>query len=318
VSRHVFSIGEDDDESSDIRVRVDHFLVGCNLDLSRSQIKRLIDEGRITVGGKAVKASTKLRPGDEVEVRQPPPAESRAEPQDIALEVLYEDSHLIVVNKAAGMVVHPAPGHPDGTLVNALLAHCTDLSGIGGELRPGIVHRLDKDTSGILVASKDDATHHGLAEGFQDKVHQREYLAIVAPGPRMLAGTIDTLHGRHPVHRKKFSSKVGRGKRAVTHYRVLERFEAPAALLSVRLETGRTHQIRVHCADQGHPVLGDPMYARPPRSEPLRTLARQLDRQALHAARLSFTHPITGEELSFQSPLPDDMQAVLDALRALR
>jgi len=291
--------------------------VSSELDLTRSQIKRLIDDGCVLVNGKAAKTSTKLRPGDGVEVRQPPPVEARAIAQNIPLTILYEDEHLIVVDKAPGMVVHPAPGHPDGTLVNALLGHCTDLSGIGGELRPGIVHRIDKDTSGVLVVSKDDATHHGLADGFKNKIHKREYLAIAHPGPKVAKGTMDTLHGRHPVHRKKFSSKVTRGKTAVTHYSVLQRFSEPIALLSLRLETGRTHQIRVHCADSGFPLLADPMYSRTPKSEPLRSLAQALARQALHAAHLGFVHPITGESLSFRSPLPADMQAVLDALTPL-
>ncbi len=288
--------------------------MSSELGLTRSQIKRLIDEGCVLIKGKPGKTSSKLRPGDEVEVRQPPPVEARAVAQNIPLNILFEDEHLIVVDKAPGMVVHPAPGHPDGTLVNALLGHCTDLSGIGGELRPGIVHRIDKDTSGILVVSKDDATHHGLADGFKHKIHKREYLAIAHPGPKASQGTIDTLHGRHPVHRKRFSSKVARGKTAVTHYSVLQRYSEPAALLSLRLETGRTHQIRVHCADLGFPLLADPMYARPPKSEPLRSLAGALARQALHAAHLGFVHPITGEAMSFTSPLPADMQAVLDAL----
>jgi len=234
------------------------------------------------------------------------------------LTILYEDEFLIVVDKAAGMVVHPAPGHPDGTLVNALLGHCTDLSGIGGELRPGIVHRIDKDTSGILVVSKRDGVHQALAEGFKNKVHRREYLAIAHPAPKANQGTIDTLHGRHPVHRKKFSSRVTRGKHSVTHFTVLQRFLEPAALLTLRLETGRTHQIRVHCADSGFPLLGDPMYSRLPKSEPLRSLAQGLARQALHAAHLGFVHPVTKEDMSFTSPLPQDMQAVLDALTPLR
>ncbi len=297
------------------RVRVDHFLVNSELGLSRSQIKRLIDEGLVTVNGKAVKTSTKLRPGDEAVVRQPPPVSAKAKAQDIPLNILFEDSHLIVVDKAAGMVVHPAPGHPDGTLVNALLAHCKDLSGIGGELRPGIVHRIDKDTSGILVVAKGDKPHQILAGGFKNKVHRREYLAVAFPGPKLDKGSMDTWHGRHPVARKKFSSKVTKGKRAVTHYEVRQRLSGPAALLCLRLETGRTHQIRVHCADSGFPLLADPMYGRPPKNEPLRTLAKTLGRQALHAALLAFEHPITGEALSFESPLPADMQALIAALQ---
>ena len=314
VSRHVF--GSEGNEPN-LRVRLDHFLVDSELALTRSQIQRLIGDGLVLVNGKPGKTSSKLRPGDEVQVTQPPPVVARAIPQDIPLTVLYEDAHLIVVDKVAGMVVHPAPGHPDGTLVNALLGHCTDLSGIGGELRPGIVHRIDKDTSGILVVSKDDATHQGLAHGFKNKIHHREYLAIVHPCPKATAGTINTLHGRHPVHRKKFSSKVARGKTAITHYRVIERFNEPVALLRLKLETGRTHQIRIHCADSGFPLLGDPMYGRLPRLEPMRSLAQTLARQALHATELGFKHPITGEALLFKSPLPADMQAVLDDLRPL-
>ncbi len=296
---------------------MDHFLASSSLGLSRSQIKRLIDEGLVTVLGKVVKTSTKLRPGDEAWVRQPPPAPSRAIPQDIPLTILYEDAHLIVVDKAPGMVVHPAPGHPDGTLVNALLGHCDDLSGIGGTLRPGIVHRIDKDTSGILVVSKEDKTHQHLADGFKEKRHHREYIAISISGPKVSAGTIDAWHGRHPVHRKRFSSKVTKGKRAVTNYKVTQRFGSIATLLSLKLETGRTHQIRVHCADSGFPLLGDPMYSKTPRTEPLRSLAKGLARQALHAAHLGFVHPVTGEELHFDSPLPPDMQHVVDELSAL-
>ncbi len=262
-----------------------------------------------------MKTSTKLKPGSEVRVCQPPPVIARAIPQDIPLSILYEDKHLIVVDKVAGMVVHPAPGHPDGTLVNALLGHCHDLSGIGGTLRPGIVHRIDKDTSGILVVSKEDFSHQHLADGFKNKTHRRMYLAIAIPGPKVESGTISTLHGRHPVHRKRFSSKVTRGKEAVTHFKVLERFGTRASLLSLKLETGRTHQIRVHCADSGYPLLADPMYSRPPKAEPLRTLAKGLSRQALHAAHLSFEHPVSGEIMSFDSDLPPDMQLVLDTLR---
>ncbi len=234
--------------------------------------------------------------------------------QNIPLTILYEDEHLVVVDKVAGMVVHPAPGHPDGTLVNALLGHCNDLSGIGGELRPGIVHRIDKDTSGILVVSKQDGVHQVLADGFKNKVHRREYLAIAHPAPSMSAACIRTLHGRHPVDRKRFSSKVKRGKEAITHFTVEQRFSEPAALLRLRLETGRTHQIRIHCADSGFPLLADQTYSRTPKSEPMRGLAKALGRQALHATHLGFVHPVTGEDLGFDSPLPADMQAVIDAL----
>jgi len=270
------------------------------------------------VNGDAAKASRRLRPGDEVLVRLRPPEPARAVPQPMDLEVVYEDEHLIVVNKPAGLVVHPAPGHPDRTLVNALLAHCRDLSGVGGELRPGIVHRLDKDTSGLLVASKDDATHHALAALFADKKMVREYLAVIAPPPGPDSGVFETLYGRHPIHRKKFSSRVERGKRAVTRYWVERRWADLAALVRCRLGTGRTHQIRVHFSDAGMGVLGDPVYGRRPRDKQLAALARELGRQALHAARLELVHPITGAELAFASELPEDMQALQRGLDVLR
>jgi len=279
-------------------------------------VRRLIDQGLVEVNGQAVKAGARLRPGDRVEVRIPPPAPARAEPQAMELAVLYEDAHLIVIDKPAGLVVHPAPGHPDRTLVNALLARCADLAGVGGELRPGIVHRLDKGTSGVMVATKDDATHAQLAARFKDKSLRREYLAVVAPPPRQLEGTFSTLYGRHPVHRKRFSSRVARGKRAVTHYKVEERFADVAALVRCRLETGRTHQIRVHFADAGSPVLGDVTYGRRPGSPLLAELAGRLGRQALHATVLEIEHPRTGERLRFETAPPPDMRAAIDELRA--
>ena len=302
--------------------RLDQFvaqaLAGGDHALTRSQIRRLIDEGAVRVNGRSVKAGTRLKTGDTVEVRIAPPAPARAQPQAMDLVVLFEDAHLIIIDKPPGLVVHPAPGHPDHTLVNALLAHCTDLSGVGGELRPGIVHRLDKGTSGVMVATKDDATHARLAAWFKDKVPRREYLAVVAPPPPAGRdrGTFESLHGRHPVHRKRFSSKLTRGKRAVTHWQVEERFGDVAALVRCRLETGRTHQIRVHFADAGWPVLGDPVYGRRPASPEVAELGKRLGRQALHAAVLAFAHPITGQALAFETPPPPDMQAVIDALRS--
>jgi 23S rRNA pseudouridine1911/1915/1917 synthase len=283
--------------------------------VSRSQLKRLIDSGEVLVNGARVKAGFRLTTGDEVVVHLRPPAPTRAEPEDIPLTVLYEDEHLIVIDKQAGLVVHPAPGHPSGTLVNALLHHCTDLSGIGGELRPGIVHRLDKLTSGVMVATKDDATHQAMVELFSAHKPERAYVAVVAPPPRLDSGTFETLYGRHPVHRKKFSSKVKRGKRAVTHWRVVERFGEVAAEVRCRLETGRTHQIRVHFSDSGSPLVGDPMYGRKGKGR-LGELAAQLGRQALHAELLGFEHPITGEPLRFRTEPPDDMQELLEALRS--
>jgi 23S rRNA pseudouridine1911/1915/1917 synthase len=283
-------------------------------ELTRTQIKRMIDDADVTVNGGVAKASYRLRRGDQIVALLRPAVEARAEAQDIPLDIVYEDEHLIAVNKPAGLVVHPAAGHPDGTLVNALLFHCDDLSGIGGELRPGIVHRLDKDTSGVMVATKDDATHRGMVDLFQhgkgDRL-VREYVAVVAPPPARDAGTFETLYGRHPTHRKKFSSKVTRGKHAITHYRVEQRFAgaAPAALVRCTLGTGRTHQIRVHFADAGSPVVGDRTYSRA-----RGPLADMIGRQALHAAVLAFPHPITGEVLRFEVPPPEDMRALIDHL----
>ncbi len=268
------------------------------------------------VNGEVVKAGTRLHAGDQVAVVIAPPRPARAEPQAMDLVILHEDADVIVIDKPAGLVVHPAPGHPDRTLVNALLARCPDLQGVGGELRPGIVHRLDKDTSGVMVATKHDAAHAQLAARFKSKALRREYLAVVAPpmGPRQ--GTFSTLYGRHPVHRKRFSSKVARGKTAVTHFRVEERFADLADLVRCRLETGRTHQIRVHFADAGHPLLGDRTYGRRPTSPRLAAAAAALGRQALHAAVLEFEQPMTGELLSFESPLPADLEALVGQLRA--
>ena len=275
----------------------------------------MIEAGDVTVDGVARKGGYKLHDGEDVVVVLRLPVPVQAVAQDLPLDILYEDHDLIVVNKAVGMVVHPAPGHPHGTLVNALLGHCKDLSGIGGALRPGIVHRLDKDTSGAMVATKNDATHRAFVEMFQTgkgDVLIREYLAVVAPPPRGSRGTFDTLYGRHKTHRKKFSSKVERGKRAVTHWEVEQRFGSAAALVRCRLATGRTHQIRVHFADNGSPVVGDAMYSR------RRTLGDHIDRQALHAAVLAFPHPSTHERLRFEAPLPADMQSLLDVLTANR
>jgi 23S rRNA pseudouridine1911/1915/1917 synthase len=301
--------------------RLDQFLAARDLPYTRSQLKRRIDAGEVTVNGEPAKPGRKLHAGDEIAFAPPPAAAPAAlAPEPIALRVLYEDRYLIAIDKPAGLVVHPAAGHAGGTLVNALLSHCHDLAGIGGELRPGIVHRLDKDTSGVLVASKDDETHAALGALFKAKDLRRLYLAVVspAPPPGRDAGTIRTRYARHPVHRKRFTSRVaeGKGKPATTHWRVLERFGARAALLECRLETGRTHQIRVHLAESGHPVVGDRTYGRPPRDPELRAWATRLGRQALHAAVLELRHPRTGAVLDLRSPLPDDIRALVDALRA--
>jgi 23S rRNA pseudouridine1911/1915/1917 synthase len=232
------------------------------------------------------------------------------------LVVLYEDVHLIVIDKPAGLVVHPAPGHASGTLVNGLMAHVGDFGGIGGELRPGVVHRLDRDTTGVMVVAKDQATLSGLIAMWHDKtIVTREYLALCAPTPTASdAGTMRTMYGRHPVDRKRFSSKVSAGLPAITHWTISERLGFGAALVRVRLETGRTHQIRVHFSDHGWPLIGDQVYGRRYDGE-LAAAATAIGRQALHAARLGFVHPATGERLDFETPPPADFAALLATLR---
>jgi 23S rRNA pseudouridine1911/1915/1917 synthase len=312
--------------------RLDRFLVGRQLPLpSRSQVKRLIDQGLCQVNGNATRPAKKLKAGDLVELEVPPPAPDEALPENIELTVLYEDEHLIVVDKPAGMVVHPAAGHTSGTLVNALLGHCKELSGVGGTLRPGIVHRLDKLTSGVLVASKTDEAHLGLAAQFAEHSVERRYITVVAGQLEGTEGTFDTVHRRHPTDRRRFTSRPGgeraqrrqggvlfgggEGRRAVTHWRVLERLQG-ATLVEARLETGRTHQVRVHFADGGHAVLGDPMYGRTPAHRLARDEGRRLGRQALHARVLGFEHPVTGERLRYASPVPPDMARLIETLRA--
>ncbi|HET7500759.1 MAG TPA: RluA family pseudouridine synthase [Kofleriaceae bacterium] len=304
--------------------RIDALIAAVVPALSRAAVQRLIEDARVQLDGAAVaKPGQRVRAGQTVAVAIPAPEPVEIIPEDIPLAVMYEDAELIVIDKPAGLVVHPAAGHPRGTLVNALLFHCNDLSGIGGALRPGIVHRLDKDTSGVMVATKTDRAHAALGAAFAAKSRGepggilREYLAIAAPPPPGASGTLRTAFGRHPTDRKRFSSRVARGKPAVTHWTIVERLgsgERAAALIQLRLETGRTHQIRVHAADHGWPLLGDPLYGRSPR--PLAPIATALGRQALHAARLELVHPVTGAHLAFESPLPADLVAALAALRA--
>ncbi len=309
------------DVDTDDRPRLDAFIAERDPALSRAQAQRLIDAGDVTVNGAAAaKPGQRLRRGDRVEVAIHPPVAIDLAPEPMDLVILHEDNHLIVLDKPAGLVVHPAPGHPRGTLVHGLLAHIHDLAGIGGELRPGIVHRLDKDTSGVMVVAKDEPTLVGLQRLFKAKAELvREYVAVCAPAPPTAGGTIRTLHDRHPVDRKRFSSKVDRGKPAVTHWQVIERFAVDAALVRCRLETGRTHQIRVHLADAGWPLVGDTLYGRryTGKLAALAPLAAALGRQALHAARLDFVHPITGEALGFATEPPADLQALLAALRQI-
>ncbi|PZO69659.1 MAG: RluA family pseudouridine synthase [Pelagerythrobacter marensis] len=284
--------------------------------LSRARVQALIAEGRVAVAGSALASpSARLAAGSAIVIALPPPAPLAAIAQDIPLVVVHEDADLIVVDKPAGLVVHPAAGNADGTLVNALLHHCRGrLSGIGGVARPGIVHRIDKDTSGLLVVAKSDAAHEGLARQFADHSIARTYLAVTAGHPRPAAGTITARLGRSDRDRKKMAvlaDDAARGKHAVTHYRTLEAL-AGAALVECRLETGRTHQVRVHLAHIGHPLLGDPVYGRTPAA--LKPVLARLGfaRQALHAASLGFVHPVTGEPLLFEAPLPADMRELID------
>lgn len=285
--------------------------------LSRERVKALLGEGRVSVEGKpASQASLKLSGGMHFAITVPEAAPAEAVAQDIPLVVVFEDEHLIVIDKPAGLVVHPAAGNPDGTLVNALLHHCRgQLSGIGGVARPGIVHRIDKDTSGLLVVAKTDRAHEGLAAQFADHSIERAYLAITAGRPLPTAGMVRGSIARSVHDRKKMALvEDGRGKHAVTHYRTIERLRN-AALVECRLETGRTHQVRVHLASIGHALLGDPVYGR--NSAALRPILQRLSfrRQALHAAELGFVHPVTGEKVRFASPLPDDMRMLIDELR---
>lgn len=295
--------------------RLDRFLVARNLPLaSRSQVKRLVDQGLCQINDETARPAKRLRASDRVALEVPPPGPDRALPEAIELTVLYEDDDLIVVDKPAGMVVHPAAGHSSGTLVNALLGHCRALSGVGGTLRPGIVHRLDRLTSGVLVASKTDRAHLGLSDQFARHSVERCYLAVVAGRPCADSGTFDTFHGRHPTDRKRFTSRCAQGRRAVTHWEVVQALVG-ATVVQARLETGRTHQVRVHFADAGHPVLGDPMYGRPPADLRARAEGRQLGRQALHAQVLGFDHPVTGQRLRYASPLPADIQRLVECLQ---
>lgn len=295
--------------------RLDRALADAVPSLSRERLKALMLEGAVTVAGKRPTPSLRVVGGEEVSVSVPEAAPATAQAQQIPLAIVYEDADLIIVDKPAGLVVHPAAGNPDGTLVNALLHHCAgQLSGIGGVARPGIVHRIDKDTSGLLVVAKTDLAHEGLAKQFATHSLGRRYLAVVAGRPSPPAGRIEGAIGRHPVHRKKMDIvSPGKGKHAVTHYRTLQPLK-DAALVECRLETGRTHQVRVHMASSGHPLLGDPLYGRTRASH--RDVLKSLGfvRQALHARSLQLVHPRTQENLAFESPVPSDIQELIEAL----
>jgi 23S rRNA pseudouridine1911/1915/1917 synthase len=303
--------------------RIDLFLANEDIDLSRSRIQKLISEQNILVDGRPTKPSYKIKGKEKITIRVPPLEKLSLEPEDIPLDVLYEDSDLLVVNKRAGMVVHPALGNYSHTLVNALLFHCKDLSGINGVLRPGIVHRLDKDTSGLLVVAKNDFAHQGLAEQIKNRTLLREYAAIIWGHMPSDKGIIQAPIGRSTKDRKRMAVSRLRGRESLTEYQVLERFDL-CDLLSIRLKTGRTHQIRVHLSYLNHPVLGDPEYGGRQKwikgiHDKHRLFAQKLlsriDRQALHAKKLGFTHPRTKEYKEFESSLPEDIENVLDFLR---
>jgi 23S rRNA pseudouridine1911/1915/1917 synthase len=305
-----FTVGKADEGE-----RLDVWLARQGLPYSRSQIRRRIEEGEVRIAGQAAKPARKLHAGERVLFVPPPPVEVDDRPEDIPLAILYEDDHLVVLDKPAGMVVHPATSNQSGTLVNALLHHCGDsLTGVGGERRPGIVHRLDKDTSGVMIVAKSEPVLVALQALFHEHHLTRRYLAIVE-GVIAERGVFKTKHGRDPHDRKKFSSKVESGRRAVTHWTVVERLRG-ATLIEVRLETGRTHQIRVHFKDAGHPVLGDRTYARPPRDARLRAIAAELGRQALHAHVLGLEHPILKKYMEWRSPPPADFARALERLKS--
>lgn len=303
--------------------RLDRVLAEVSGALSRSRVKALIEAGEAWRDGQPVaNPSEAVRPGARYSLHVPPPEPATPQAQAIPLTILYEDPHLIVLDKPAGLVVHPAPGNLDGTLVNALLAHAgEELTGIGGEKRPGIVHRLDKDTSGVMVVAKSEAAHHALSEAFAARDLDREYLALVWGLPSPAKGEIEGDIGRHPMDRKRMAVVTRNGKHALTRYATEQAWAGACALLRCRLATGRTHQIRVHLSHKGHPLVGDPVYLRrtPASAKSLGATAREallaFPRQALHAATLGFRHPVTGEALSFAAPLPPDMAALLDVLK---
>jgi len=297
-------------DAEDARQRVDVFLARRKQDISRARWQELIKAGQVQVNAKPCKPNLTLRPGDRVTFEIPAPVSTEIVAQDIPLTVLYEDADLLVINKPPGIVVHPAPGHDDGTLVNALLHHCKDLGGIGGELRPGIVHRLDRDTSGAMVVAKSEQAMKNLAEQFKGRAVKKEYVAIVWGKPKPPNGTIKTSIGRSPHDRKKMTARIAGGRDAISYYETAESFD-DATLVRVRIATGRTHQIRVHMAHIGNAVVGDTVYGRA-RQHPVAKLAK---RQMLHAEKLSFIHPGSGVRVEFTAPVPEDFQAVLDALR---
>ncbi|MFO7937098.1 MAG: RluA family pseudouridine synthase [Kiritimatiellia bacterium] len=296
---------------SGVKGRLDAWLAKQCPELSRASIQQLIKEGLVNTEGRSVKANSKPKPGDVYRVEIPPPAPVIPQPENIPLDVLYEDSDCIVINKTAGLVVHPAAGHPDGTLVNALLWHCKDFAGVGGVDRPGIVHRLDKDTSGVMVAVKNNVAMDGFIRLFQTGQIRKEYMALVHGTPEQKSGIVSSMIGRDPNNRKKMAVVKVNGKNALTHYRAERDLGEGLTLMHCVIETGRTHQIRVHMKSIGVPVIGDPLYGRSALDKKLSIRPR---RQMLHAWRLTFTHPVKGKKLAVEAPLPDDFKAYLKLL----
>ena len=297
-------------------VRLDRFLASVVADRSRSQLQRLISEQSVRVDGRVAKSNHLVKPGQTVVLEVPEPVEAGPQAEALPLQILYQDRDVIVVDKPAGMVVHPAAGHASGTLVNALLHHVEDLSGIGGEKRPGIVHRLDRGTSGLMVIAKNDAAHEELARQFHDREVEKEYVALVW-GVVQAGRRIDAPIGRDPGNRKKMSARARRSREAVTRIVRTERLNPAVTLAQIAIHTGRTHQIRVHLSAIGHPVVGDPLYGGVHRRVPGDVRAvTHLQRPFLHAAKLAFKHPADGRRMEFTSELPDDLQQVLDDLRA--
>lgn len=311
--------------AADAGTRLDRFLAAALPELSRARLQALLRAGHVRADGETIAdASYRVKPGQRFTVTVPPPAPARPQGEAIPLEVIYEDAHLIVIDKPAGLVIHPAPGNPRHTLVNALIAHCGEsLAGIGGERRPGIVHRIDKGTSGLVVAAKSDAAYAGLAAQFAAHTVERAYLAIVWGVPLPRRGEIRGAIGRDPGNRKKMAVVKRGGRPARTHYRVLEGFAESASLLECRLDTGRTHQIRVHLAHRGHPLIGDAAYGRARRGRlaalpaALGEAVLNLGRPALHAHRLGFRHPLSDAGLRFESPLPGDLRSLLAQMESL-
>lgn len=286
---------------------------------TRARLQKLIVDGNVLINGRVAKSSHKVKANDEIDVHVPPPEKHDVAPEDIPLKILYEDSDIIVVDKPADMVVHPACGNWKGTLVNALLAHCKDLSGIGGEMKPGIVHRLDRGTSGVIVAAKNDEAHIELSRQFKDREVKKVYKALVYGGVKSNSGVIDAPIGRSVRDRKKYSTRTRKGRVALTEWNVVRRYGNDLTLLEIKLHTGRTHQIRVHFAEAGHPLVGDAVYGSQRQAKRIsdagkREIVAAFERPALHAAKIGFAHPTKGKWVEFEAPLPEDFRQLLESL----